>query len=62
MLYILETETRAKFDNMDDAMAYYRRLKEDEEYATVREPIRKPDEGLYVVLMMKTENVQESRP
>lgn len=50
MLYILRTTTHALFGNMDDATAYWSRLKEDEPDAYVREPIRDPNEGLYVHL------------
>lgn len=61
MLYILETETNAKFDNIEDANEYFHRLKDDEEYAHVYPPRRDPSEGLYVVKLWKSESVQEGR-
>lgn len=62
MLYILNTETHASFDNMADAQAYYRQLKDDEPYAEVMEPRHNPNDGLIVVMMSKSEDVQASRP
>lgn len=56
--YILDTELRAGFDNIEDATAYSERLKEDEGYATVSEPRRNPHTGLYIVLLTKSETVQ----
>jgi hypothetical protein len=61
MLYILKTRTDAMFDNMEDATSYYRNLKSDEPDGDVREPRRDPNEGLYVVTLTKSEDVQASR-
>lgn len=61
MLYILKTRTDAMFDNMEDATFYYQNLKDDEPYGEVREPRRDPNEGLYVVTLEKSEDVQTTR-
>jgi hypothetical protein len=60
VFYILETETNAKFDNQDDAKAYFRRLKDDEDHAHVYPPRRDPKDGLYVVKLWKSETVMET--
>lgn len=58
MNYILDTTTHAKFDNIDDASAYYRQLKQDEPHGQVSKPRRNQNDGLYVVKLTKSETVQ----
>lgn len=60
MVYILETETNAKFDDQAAANEYFLRLKTEEEYAHVYPPRRSPSEGLYVVKLWKSETVQST--
>lgn len=59
MIYILETETNAKFDDKEAATAYFTRLKDEEEHAHVYPPRRNPTDGLYVVKLWKSETVEE---
>lgn len=58
MIYMLETTTKAKFDNMKDASTYHARLIEDEPDANVNEPRHDPSSGLIVVKLTKHETVQ----
>lgn len=60
MVYILETETNAKFDDKEAANEYFLRLKDDEDYAHVYPPRRSPREALWVVKLWKSETIQQN--